>query len=96
VRKIPLIVSLILLAIGLAITIYDITVIREFGFDVNDVADIGRNGELADWPTGERPGWAFVPAFVYGIGFCLAAVLVLAPWPEPAKAYRGRVVRGTE
>jgi len=94
-RKIPAIISSILLALGLAIVVYDVCIIFQFGFDINDVAGITDDGPV-DWPTGERPAFALVPAFVYGFAFWLAAAAVLSLWPEVGRPYTGRICRGTE
>jgi hypothetical protein len=84
------------LALGLAIVVYDAYVIVRYGFDINDVAGMTDDGGPIDWPTGERPAFASVPAFVYGFVFWLAAAVVFALWPEVGKPYTGRIRRGTE
>jgi hypothetical protein len=89
-------IVLVLVTTGLLLLAADIGTIRRYGCDLNDVACIDPRWGPVDWPTGERPTYALVPAFVYAFGFWLAAALLYAPWPEGGKNYRGRILRGTE
>ncbi len=95
-RKIPLTIGLVLLAVGLAIFLYDASVIFRYGFDINDVVGMTDDGGPIDWPTGERPAFTFIPAFVYSFGLWLAAAVVFSLWPEVGRRHHGRIYRGTE
>jgi hypothetical protein len=95
-RKIPLTIALVLLAVGLTIFLCDAYVIFRYGFDINDVVGITGDGGPIDWPTGERPALTFIPAFVYSFGFWLAAAVVFSLWPEVGRHSHVRSYRGTE
>jgi len=95
-KKIPIIFGSVLLAAGLAIFFCDAYVSYRCGFGINDVAGMTDDGGPIDWPTGERPAWTFIPAFVYSFGFWLAAAVVFSLWPEVGRGYHGRIRRGTE
>jgi hypothetical protein len=95
VRKIPIIVGSLLLAVGAVILAYDVFFIVSYGCDANDVAGVTNDGFIIDWPTGERPVWAQVPAFTYSFGFWLLAAAVFAVWRGMGRVYAGRIWRGT-
>jgi hypothetical protein len=92
-KTVRTILVLIFLAIGLCIFLDDLSVRRRYGVDVNDVAAIDPYWGPIDWPTGERPVIAMVPAFTYSFVFWLVAVAFARP---PAKRYHARIHRGTE
>jgi hypothetical protein len=95
-RKVQLTVATFFMALGLFLVIGDGLFIRRHGVDYNDAAFVTRNDEAAEWPTGERPLYACLPAAGYGMGAWLVAALVFVLWPEFGKSYRGAVRRGAE
>ncbi len=95
-ERIPVIIGSILLAVGLAIFLCDSYMYYRYGFGINDVVGMTEDGGPIDWPTGERPDFTFIPAFVYALGFWLAAAVGFSLWPEVGKGHRGRIRRGTE
>ena len=95
-RTLRQIVTSILIVAGLLLFLTDVDAICRWGCDMNDVAAIDPYWGPIDWPTGERPDWALIPAFVYSFGFWLIAALLFVPWPEKQMPYRGRILRGTE
>lgn len=76
-RKLLLFVGVGSLVIGTAILLYDFYFFHRYGVDVNDVAAGVSGGGIADWPTGERPLYTFIPAWFYGVAFVLVAGAVL-------------------
>jgi hypothetical protein len=94
VAKLNLTIATGLFLVGTFIIVGDVLFIRRYGFDFNDVAFVTATGAFADWPTGERPPYAMVPATGYGLGACLAGALVLALRPKANVTRRER--RGTE
>jgi hypothetical protein len=73
-------VSLVLLADGLAIFFWDSWTSHQYGFHMNEVAGITADGGPVDWPTGERPTFTLIPFFVYALVFLLPAAGVNALW----------------
>ena len=94
-KKALLILGWALAALGLVILAYDTLFLLSCGFDANDVAAVS-DGYFIDWPTGERPMWAMVPAYVYSLGFCLTALATFAIRKRVGSAYSGRIWRGAE
>lgn len=90
-----LIVMWLLVAFGLVILGYDALFYFQYGCDATDVAGAS-NGDIVDWPTGERPAWALVPAFTYSIGFFLLASVAFGIRRQLGRYYLGRVWRGAE
>ena len=84
-----------LAAVGLAILCYDALFFLDCGFDVNEVAGVS-DGVIIDWPTGERPVWARVPAYSYSLAFWLLALAMFGIRRRVGKSYSGRVWRGAE
>ena len=95
-RKIPIIVGSLLLAVGVVIFAYDASFIISYGVDANDVASVTEEGFIIDWPTGETPLWAQIPAYTYSFGFWLLAAAAFAAWRPMGRVYAGRVWGGTE
>lgn len=95
-KRLRFIVALALILVGLLVFLDDVHTRLRWGCDSNDVFGIDPHWGPIDWPTGERPGWTYVPAFVYAFGFWIVALLFFVPWPTSPGAYRGRVFRGTE
>jgi hypothetical protein len=95
-RTLRCIVTSILILIGLLILLADLEAIFRWGCDINDAAVIDPQIGPIDWPTGERPGWALIPAFIYSVGFWVVAALLYVPWPATGRPYRGRVLHGAE
>lgn len=91
-----MICTALLVFAGTVIVVGDVLFIRRYGVDYNDVAFVTRNDDVVDWPTGERPLYACVPAAGYGFAAWLVAALLLVPWPEIATGYHGAVRRGAE
>ena len=73
----------------------DAIYVKRYGVGFNEAAFFLVNGEFADWPTGERPAYAYFPLGVYGIATCVLAVVLFSLWPE-LKPNSGRILRGTE
>lgn len=71
--KLILILGWVLMATGAAILGFDVLFRCAYGCDVTDVAGVSQ-GFIIDWPTGERPTWAMVPAYTYSFGFWLLAL----------------------
>lgn len=82
--------------IGAAIFVGDGLFVWRYGVDFSDAAFVTEDGQVADWPTGERPAWAFLPAATYSLWFVLLGASALAMCPEAGKENRGRVRCGTE
>ena len=80
---------------GLCLLACDAIYVRSYGVGFNDAAFFLGNGKFADWPTGERPLYAYFPLGAYGIAACLAAVL-LSSLSQEIKRQTNRVLRGTE
>ena len=95
VKKALLILGWALAALGLVILGYDALFLLTCGFDVNEVAGVS-DGYIIDWPTGERPVWAMVPAYVYSLGFCLIALATFVIRKRLRRTYSGRIWRGAE
>jgi hypothetical protein len=95
-RTLRLAAALLLILLGLYVLLEDVHAILRYGCDINDVAAIDPRWGPVDWPTGERPTYAMVPAFVYALGFWVAGALLFVPWPEGRRRYPGRILRGTE
>jgi len=95
-RKLQLTVAMFLVFVGAVIVIGDLLFIRRYGVDYNAVAFVTRSDGVVDWPTGERPLYAYVPAAGYGLAAWFVAALFLVPWPEFPNLYHGTIRRGTE
>lgn len=95
-KRLTFIIASVFALVGAGIILYDAHVLLRYGFDVNDVYVILDNGDSADWPTGLRPLWAYIPAFVYGLGLCLCAAVVLCLNPELKQTAMRRSLRGAE
>jgi len=95
-RKVCVIVSVMFLAAGLAIFVFDAYTSYRYGFHMNEVAGVTDHGEPIDWPTGERPTFTLVPLSVYALLFGLAAVGAFLLRRVVGSSYRGRIFRGTE
>ena len=85
----------VLVVVGLALTTWDAIYFSKYGVGFNDAAFFLGNGEFADWPTGERPAYAYFPLAAYGIAAWFLAVVSFSLWPE-FHPFPGRVLRGTE
>lgn len=85
--------AILFFGVGLWLFGYDLWFIQYFGFDYNDVIFIGGK-DFADWPTGERPSWTFVPLFVYSFPFFILGLFFILIRPKPP--YRGHIRFGTE
>ncbi|MGH7977100.1 MAG: hypothetical protein ACREC8_10605 [Limisphaerales bacterium] len=69
-KKILLIATIGNFITGAAIFIYDAHFFYRFDMDANEV--LGTDGSVTiDWPTGERPLYAILPAWIYGSTFWL-------------------------
>ena len=60
------------LTVAALIIAADMAFIWRFDMDYSDAGAVV-GGEAADWSTGERPAWAFVPAWSYALVPMLAA-----------------------
>lgn len=82
-------------AVGLALLGYDLNFHLTWGCDVTDVAGADQWG-LIDWPTGERPAWATVPAYGYGLVLWGLAFTLLGIRHRLGQKYSGRICRGAK
>jgi hypothetical protein len=94
-KKCQLGAALVLLAAGLFVVGADALFIGKYGVDYNSAAFVVGSRDFADWPTGERPLYSYVPAAGYGMAAWLVALLLFTLSPT-IREYRGRVRRGTE
>jgi hypothetical protein len=94
-KKLHIVLSLLLVATGVVIVVTDLIFITRYGINFNEAAFFLGNGEFVDWPTGERPLYAYLPLAAYGLAAWLLAVLLFSLSPE-IKTYPARVLRGTE
>lgn len=81
---------------GLLLFADDVYTLLRYGCDINDMAAFDPQWGPIDWPTGERPGFAMVPMYIYVCGFWLLGALLLMPWRKIGRPYCGRMCRGTE
>jgi hypothetical protein len=81
-RILPVICGILCLIAALGVFLADLLFIWRYGVDFCDAAFVTEAGDFADWPTGERPGWAFVPAWLYALPLVLVAATALALNPE--------------
>ncbi len=95
-KKLTFIIAGSFVLVGAGIIFYDAYFLLRYGFDVNDVYVILDNGDSADWPTGLRPLWSLVPAFIYGLLLCLCAAPVVCLNPELKQTGLRRSLRGAE
>lgn len=95
-KTLSLVVGSILCLIGAIILIGDGLFLWHYGVGFSDAAFVTSDGQVADWPTGERPAWAYLPAATYSLWFFLLGATAFSVSPEIGKEYRGRVCRGTE
>jgi hypothetical protein len=66
-----------------------------YGCDATDVAGVSA-GFLMDWPTGEKPPRAMVPAYSYSFGFWFLALASFVLRRRIRKSYSGRIRRGAK
>lgn len=95
-KQISLIVSLLLLAFGVAILVSDAYMSHRYGFHMNEVVGFTEAGEPIDWPTGDRPVFALIPIRFYALGFCFAVAGIFLMGFRAGRSYRGRIFQGTE
>ena len=95
-RKTFVIISVVLLALGLVIFVFDAYTSWRYGFHMNEVAGITDEGDPIDWPTGERPAFTLVLPFGHSLGFWLAGAGAYALRFGVGRGYHGRICRGTE
>ncbi len=81
---------------GLLLFADDVYTLLRYSCDINAMAAFDPQWGPIDWPTGERPGFAMAPMYVYAFGFWLLAALLFMPWWKIQKTYRGRMCRGAE
>jgi hypothetical protein len=94
-KKLHIVLSLLLVPTGVVIVVTDLIFITHYGINFNEAAFFLGNGEFVDWPTGERPLYAYFPLAAYRLAAWLLAILLLSLWPE-VKSYPSRTLRGTE
>ena len=94
-RVLPATCGIVCLIAACCVVLADTLFIWRYGVDFCDAAFITETGDFADWPTGERPGWALVPAWLYALPLVLLAVTALAINPEPG-GRRNTGCRGCE
>ena len=94
-KKLHIVLSLLLVATGLVIVVTDLIFITRYGVNFNDAAFFLGNGEFVDWPTAERPLYAYFPLAAYGLAAWLLAILLFSLSPE-IKTHSARALRGTE
>lgn len=71
--KLFLALTILLFVAGAFILLGDGLFTLKYGVDYHDAAFVTTNGDFADWPTGERPGYAHLPAWAYGLAAWFAA-----------------------
>ncbi len=76
-RRVLLAAGWLLAAAALFLLVADLFVRAATGWDMTDVAGVV-DGCAVDWPTGERPVWALVPAFSYSAPLLLMGATVIA------------------
>ena len=94
-KKLQILVSAIFVVAGLVIVVTDVIYIVRYGIDFHEAAFFLGNGEFVDWPTSERPLYAYFPLAAYGLAAWLMAIVLFTMSPE-TKGHSGRVLRGTE
>ena len=83
-KKLLLFVASGSFVLGAATLANDAAFYHRYGVDVNDVA--GTHGDaVIDWVTGERPLYSGVPAWAYGFGLWLFALVLMTGWAFAAK-----------
>jgi hypothetical protein len=95
-RKMQLTIAGIGVAFGVVAVFGDALFVWQYGADFNDAAFILGNGEFVDWPTGEPPLYAYIPAAGYGLAAWLISALLLVLHPGNVRRYFGRIRRGCE
>lgn len=95
-RKMLLPMSLVLVAVGLAVFVYDAYTSHRFGVHLNEVAGVTDEGIPIEWPTGERPTFTLIPVYIHALACWPAAAGVFSLRFRVGNAYQGRICRGTE
>ena len=85
----------LLATLALALLAYDGLFLLSWGFDVTDIAGISE-GYVIDWPTGERPPWAMVPAYAYAFALLSLAWGTFLVRRRIGLSYSCRIWRGSE
>ncbi len=67
IAKLFLAPAIVFFVVGALILVGDGLFFQKYCVDYNDAAFVTANGDFADWPSGERPGYACLPAWVYGL-----------------------------
>ena len=89
-------ISVALTCAGLLILAWDMVTFRRYGFHVNEVAGFTEYGEPIDWPTGEIPLPMQFPIWVHATVLWIFGFASFLLRRTIGRAYRGRIVRGTE
>ena len=95
-KRLLLVLSLVLLAVGWAILFLDLDTFYRYGVHSNEVASITEEGYVIPWPTGETPWLALISIRVCVLAFWLSAAGLYSLRFRVGRAYHGRICRGTE
>ncbi|MEI6780565.1 MAG: hypothetical protein WCQ21_06535 [Verrucomicrobiota bacterium] len=85
----------LLAAVGLLVLICDLFQMASSNPGLTDIAGVV-DGSVVEWPTGERPVWALVPAYAYGLAFLVMACAVLYVHRRIGTPYSSRARGGAE
>ena len=81
-KTISLIFASLLGLAGIAILACDVLFLILYRCDITDIAGVV-DGYMIDWPTGERPLWALVPAWAYAIVLLILALTFVISRKRP-------------
>jgi hypothetical protein len=94
-KKFLIALCLTLIVAGLSLLACDAIYVANYGVGFNEGAFFLDNGEFVDWPTSERPLYAYFPLGAYGIAACFSAIILFSLSPSFGP-HLGRTLRGTE
>lgn len=94
-KRALLICGLLCAAAGLAAFACDVFLIAATGYDMTDIAGV-INGCAVEWPTGERPCWAHLPAYAYALTLLFIAAMLLYSRRRIHTSPSVRIWRGAE
>jgi hypothetical protein len=95
--KIPMILGMLFLVLGVVLFVADMIHIRMYGIDLfSGNSFVMDDGEIADAPTGETPFFLFIPLYAYAVGCWVIAAFFFAFLPFTTPKLPVRSFRGTE